>query len=134
LPVATGIKLADPELHVIVITGDGDGTAIGGNHFIHAVRRNINLTVILFNNNIYGMTGGQFSPLTPTDSKATTAPYGTLERAFDITELAKAAGATYVARGTAFHTKMLVDVIANGISHDGFTLAVKIRKVMLLIC
>ncbi len=122
LPVATGIKLADPDLNVIVITGDGDGTAIGGNHFIHAARRNINLTVILFNNNIYGMTGGQFSPLTPTDSKATTAPYGTLERAFDIAELAKAAGATYVARGTAFQSKMLVDVIAEGISHDGFSL------------
>jgi 2-oxoglutarate ferredoxin oxidoreductase subunit beta len=99
LPVATGIKLANPELNVIVITGDGDATAIGGNHFIHAARRNIDLTVILYNNNIYGMTGGQYSPLTPFNSKATTAPYGTVERPFDVAELAKAAGATFVARG-----------------------------------
>lgn len=122
LPVATGIKLSEPRLNVIVITGDGDGTAIGGNHFIHAARRNINLTVILFNNNIYGMTGGQYSPLTPTKNVATTAPYGTIERTFDIPELAKAAGATFVARGTAYHTQMLVDVIAQGIKHDGFSI------------
>lgn len=120
LPVATGIKLSEPALNVIVITGDGDSTAIGGNHFIHTSRRNINLTVVIFNNNIYGMTGGQYSPLTPPGSRATTAPYTTVERSFDIAELAKAAGATFVARGTAYHTQMLVDVIAQAISHDGF--------------
>lgn len=122
LTFATGIKLAKPELNVIVCTGDGDATAIGGNHFIHAARRNINLTVVLFNNNIYGMTGGQYSPLTPTHSKATTAPFGTIERSFDVCELAKSAGATFVARGTTYHTQALVDVIAQGIQHDGFSL------------
>lgn len=122
LPVATGIKLSDPELNVIVITGDGDCTAIGGNHFIHAARRNINVTVILYNNNIYGMTGGQYSPLTPVNSKASTAPFGTIERNFDLGELAKAAGATFVARSTAFHAQMLIDLIARGIAHNGFSL------------
>lgn len=122
LTFATGIKLAKPELNVIVCTGDGDATAIGGNHFIHAARRNINLTVVLFNNNIYGMTGGQYSPLTPANSKATTAPYGTIERSFDVCDLAKAAGATFVARGTTYHTQALIDVIAQGIQHDGFSL------------
>ena len=76
IPVATGVKLAEPKLNVIVLTGDGDATAIGGNHFIHAARRNIDLTVVVYNNSIYGMTGGQYSPMTPTGSKATTAPYG----------------------------------------------------------
>ncbi len=122
IPFATGVKLSEPKLNVIVCTGDGDATAIGGNHFIHAARRNINITVVLFNNNIYGMTGGQYSPLTPTHSKATTAPYGTIERSFDITELAKAAGATFVARATTYHTPVLVDVIAKAIAHDGFSL------------
>lgn len=122
LPVATGIKLSEPRLKVIVVTGDGDATAIGGNHFIHAARRNIDLTVVLYNNSIYGMTGGQYSPLTPVQHKATTAPYGTIERNFDIAELAKAAGATFVARATAFHTQLLVDIIAQGIQHEGFSL------------
>ena len=94
LPVATGVKLADPGLTVIVVTGDGDATAIGGNHLIHAARRNIDMTVVLYNNSIYGMTGGQYSPLTPTGSKATTAPYATIEQDFNVAELVKAAGAT----------------------------------------
>lgn len=128
LPVATGIKLAEPELNVIVVTGDGDCTAIGGNHFIHAARRNINLTVVLFNNSIYGMTGGQNSPLTPTGSRATTAPYGTLENTFDIPALAKGAGATFVARGTCYHTQMLIDLIAQAITHDGFALVESITQ------
>ena len=85
---ATGIKMAKPELTVIVITGDGDSSAIGGNHLIHAARRNIDLTVVVFNNNIYGMTGGQFSPTTPTGSFATTAPYGSIDRTFDLPTLA----------------------------------------------
>lgn len=122
LPVATGVKLADPSLKVIVVTGDGDATAIGGNHLIHAARRNIDMTVILYNNSIYGMTGGQYSPMTPKGSKATTAPYSTIEPAFDIAELVKAAGATFVARGTTFHAQILADLIAKGIEHKGFSL------------
>lgn len=121
LTFATGIKLANPELNVIVITGDGDSTAIGGNHFIHAARRNIDITTIIFNNSIYGMTGGQFSPLTPHSGKATTAPYGHIERPFDIANLAIAAGATYVARGTAFHATMMTDLIVKGIQNKGFS-------------
>ena len=122
LPVATGVKLADPGLTVIVVTGDGDATAIGGNHLIHAARRNIDMTVVLYNNSIYGMTGGQYSPLTPTGSKATTAPYATIEQDFNVAELVKAAGATFVARGTTFHAQILADLIAKGIEHKGFSL------------
>ena len=122
LAFATGIKMARPDLEVICIMGDGDASAIGGNHLIHAARRNIGITAIIFNNNIYGMTGGQYSPLTPQGSKATTAPYETIEPAFDITELAKAAGATFVARGTTFHAQILADLIAKGIQHKGFSL------------
>ena len=121
LPFATGIKLSEPKTNVLVVTGDGDASAIGGNHFIHACRRNIDLTIILFNNNTYGMTGGQYSPLTPTNSKATTAPYGTVDRPFDIAKLAQGAGATFIARATAFHTQLLVDVIAQGIQHKGLS-------------
>lgn len=122
LPVATGVKLADPSLNVIVVTGDGDATAIGGNHLIHAARRNIDMTVVLYNNSIYGMTGGQYSPMTPYGSKATTAPYATIEHDFDIAELSKAAGATFVARATTFHTQLMVDLIAKGIQHKGFSI------------
>lgn len=122
LPVATGVKLADPSLNVVVVTGDGDATAIGGNHLIHAARRNIDMTVVLYNNSIYGMTGGQYSPMTPYGSKATTAPYATIEHDFDIAELTKAAGATFVARATTFHTQLLVDLIAKGIQHKGFSI------------
>ena len=121
LPFATGIKMANPELNVIVITGDGDSTAIGGNHFIHSARRNIDITTVIFNNSIYGMTGGQYSPLSPQDSKATTAPYGVSERPFDIGNLAIAAGATYVARGTAFHAAQLSELIASAIQNKGFS-------------
>jgi len=101
---ATGIKMAKPELNVIVITGDGDAVAIGGNHFIHAARRNLDITIIVVNNNIYGMTGGQCSPTTPEGKFATTAPYGNLELNFDLCELAMCAGASFVARSTAYHT------------------------------
>ena len=118
---ATGIKLANPELHVIVITGDGDAAAIGGNHLIHACRRNIDLTVVVFNNNIYGMTGGQYSPTTPTGDFGTTAPYGNIDMAFDIPRLAEAAGATYTARGTAYHVPQTVKLIENGIKNKGFS-------------
>ncbi|MBQ2769857.1 MAG: 2-oxoacid:ferredoxin oxidoreductase subunit beta [Clostridia bacterium] len=119
---ATGIKLAKPELHVIVITGDGDCTAIGGNHLIHAARRNIDLTVVVFNNNIYGMTGGQYSPTTPTGDKAATAPYGNLDRAFDIAQLAAGAGASFTGKGTAYHVNETTNTIMRGIRHKGFAL------------
>ncbi len=122
LAFATGIKLARPELEVIVMTGDGDCAAIGGNHLIHAARRNINITTIVFNNNIYGMTGGQYSPTTPTDELGTTAPYGNIDRPFDIAALAGAAGATYTARGTAYHAKPLIKLVENGIKNKGFSL------------
>lgn len=122
LAFATGVKLARPELEVIVITGDGDCAAIGGNHLIHAARRNINITTIVFNNNIYGMTGGQYSPTTPTNEFGTTAPYGNIDKPFDIPQLAGAAGATYTARGTAYHAKQLTKLVENGIKNKGFSL------------
>jgi 2-oxoglutarate/2-oxoacid ferredoxin oxidoreductase subunit beta len=121
LAFATGIKMARPDFTVIVITGDGDGAAIGGNHLIHAARRNVDLTVILFNNQIYGMTGGQVSPLTSADNIAATAPYGHVERAFDLCRLVEAAGATYVARGVAAGPVELQRLIRDGISHKGFS-------------
>jgi 2-oxoglutarate ferredoxin oxidoreductase subunit beta len=121
LPFATGIKLAKPEMTVIVVTGDGDATAIGGNHLIHAARRNIDMTVVVFNNSTYGMTSGQYSPATPTGAFGTTAPYGNVERPFDICRLAEAAGATYVARGTAYHAKVLPNLIEKAITNKGFS-------------
>ena len=114
--------MARPDLNVVVITGDGDCTAIGGNHFIHGCRRNVDLNVVLFNNNIYGMTGGQASPMTPLGMKATTAPYGSVDRTFDVCALAAAAGATYVARSTAFHVTHLADMIAAGFDNKGFSI------------
>ncbi len=119
---ATGLKMAKPNLTVIVVTGDGDATAIGGNHLIHAARRNINLTVLLYNNHIYGMTGGQVSPTTPRGDFATTAPYGGLENTFDIAGLTIAAGASYVARSTVYHAKLLEKVIEQAIQKKGFSL------------
>jgi 2-oxoglutarate/2-oxoacid ferredoxin oxidoreductase subunit beta len=119
---ATGIKLFRPELTVIVMAGDGDTLAIGGNHFIHAARRDIDIKVILFNNQIYGMTGGQVSPTTPPGAKASTAPYGFNERAFDACNLAAAAGASYVARATSYHTQILTRVVKNALLHKGFSL------------
>ncbi len=94
LAFATGMKLARPELNVLVIMGDGDCAAIGGNHFIHAARRNIDVKALVINNQIYGMTGGQYSPTTPVDAMATTAPYGDAEPGFDLCGVARAAGAT----------------------------------------
>lgn len=122
LAFATGVKLANPELEVIVIAGDGDLSAIGGNHLIHAARRNIGLTTICFNNNIYGMTGGQYSPTTPTHDKGTTAPYGNIDKPFDITKLAIGAGATYAAKSTAYHVNQLDKFIESAIKHKGFSL------------
>lgn len=119
---ATGIKFANPKLKVIVLTGDGDCSAIGGNHLIHAARRNLGLTVICFNNNIYGMTGGQYSPTTPSGDLATTAPYGNVDRPFDIANLATGAGASFSARGDVFHVKETTEIIRKAILHDGFSL------------
>lgn len=119
---ATGLKLANPRLHVIVITGDGDAAAIGGNHLIHAARRNIDLTVVLMNNNIYGMTGGQVSPTTPFGGRGSTARYGNPEHPFDIPKLAIAAGATFVARTTAYHVLAMDKIFKHAIEHKGFSL------------
>jgi 2-oxoglutarate ferredoxin oxidoreductase subunit beta len=119
---ATGVKIVKPEMKVIVITGDGDATAIGGNHFIHGARRNIDMTVILINNNIYGMTGGQYSPTTPYGDKSTTTPYGNIDPTFDICDLAIGAGATFVARTTAFHAIEAQSFIKQAFEHKGFSL------------
>ena len=121
LAFATGLKLAKPKLHVIVVMGDGDATAIGGNHFIHACRRNIDITAIIYNNNIYGMTGGQYSPTTPHNAKATTAKHGNIEEPFDISKLAETAGATFVARSTTYHVRQLSSVIQSALEHKGFS-------------
>ncbi|MCD6249982.1 MAG: 2-oxoacid:ferredoxin oxidoreductase subunit beta [candidate division Zixibacteria bacterium] len=122
LAFATGVKFARPELKVIDITGDGDALAIGGNHFIHACRRNIDITAILINNNIYGMTGGQGSPTTPSGAFSTTTPYGNSEKHFDPCSLAKAAGASFVARTTVYHATQMDTIIQKAISHRGFSL------------
>jgi 2-oxoglutarate/2-oxoacid ferredoxin oxidoreductase subunit beta len=122
LTFATGVKLAKPKMKVIVITGDGDATAIGGNHFIHTARRNIDITVILVDNYNYGMTGGQYSPTTPEGKRATTAPYGNVEKPFDICELARGAGAPFIARGTCYKVTELTNLIAKGITKEAFSL------------
>ncbi|TET99571.1 MAG: 2-oxoacid:ferredoxin oxidoreductase subunit beta [Candidatus Stahlbacteria bacterium] len=121
IPFATGIKLMKPEFYVLAVMGDGDCAAIGGNHFIHAARRNIDITAIVYNNGIYGMTGGQVSPTTPYGAYASTAPYGQLEEPFDIVELALGAGATFVARSSIDEIPKLDRLIADGIKHKGFS-------------
>jgi 2-oxoglutarate ferredoxin oxidoreductase subunit beta len=119
LAFATGVKMARPDLHVVVFTGDGDLAAIGGNHFIHACRRNVDMTVVCMNNQIYGMTGGQGSPTTPPGAISSTTPYGATEPAFDLAELAVAAGANYVARWTSYHVKELTKAILTGMQTPG---------------
>ncbi|MCF8145283.1 MAG: 2-oxoacid:ferredoxin oxidoreductase subunit beta [Deltaproteobacteria bacterium] len=121
LAFATGVKLGRPDLTVIVPMGDGDALAIGGNHFIHAARRNIDLTAIIMNNRIYGMTGGQGSPMTPQGMRSTTSPRGIADPAFDIVELAKGAGASFVARTTTYHATELTRMIEKAIRHRGFS-------------
>ena len=118
---ATGVKMANSALNVVVFTGDGDLAAIGGNHFIHACRRNIDLTVVCMNNQIYGMTGGQGSPTTPKGRISTTTPYGSAESSFDLCELAIAAGANYVARWTSYHVKELEKAVKVGLETPGFS-------------
>lgn len=121
LAFATGVKVANPKLNVIAMGGDGDMTAIGGNHFIHACRRNINITCFVFNNHIYGMTGGQYSPTTPKGSRATTAPFGNSDNQFDIAQLAIGAGATFVARTTTYHAVPMEKLLKQALEHKGFS-------------
>lgn len=122
LPFSTGIKLANPDLHVITLMGDGDGTTIGGNHLIHAARRNVDLTAIIVNNLNYGMTGGQYSGTTPKHAFTKTSPYGHVEEGFDVCALVKAAGAPYVARGTVFDVVQLDKLVRDAMAHRGFSL------------
>jgi 2-oxoglutarate ferredoxin oxidoreductase subunit beta len=121
LTFATGVKMVKPEKRVIALSGDGDATAIGGNHFIHACRRNIDITVLVLNNYIYGMTGGQHSPTTPKGHTATTMPYGNIDPNFDIASLAIGAGASFVARGTAYHVPALDKILTEAIQHKGLS-------------
>jgi len=121
LAFATGVKMSRPEVNILVPMGDGDALAIGGNHFIHAARRNIDLTAIVMNNRIYGMTGGQYSPLSGYGIRATTAPYMNIDHDFDVVELAKSAGATFVARTTTYHVQQIADIIQQAILHKGFS-------------
>ncbi len=121
LAFATGVKLSRPELTVVVPMGDGDACAIGGNHFIHAARRNIDITAIIMNNSIYGMTGGQYSPLTGYDDFATTAPFGNIDPSFDVVKLATGAGASFVARTTTYHVTSTIKILEKAITHKGFS-------------
>lgn len=118
---ATGALLANPDLKVVVISGDGDLTAIGGNHLIHAARRDLPLTVICANNRIYGMTGGQAAPTTPPDSRTQTTPWGATEPAFDLCRLVEGAGATFIARRTVFQARNMIKTISKALLHDGFS-------------
>ena len=119
---ATGLKVANPKQDVLVVSGDGDATSIGGNPLIHAARKNIDLTVVCINNDIYGMTGGQISPTSPQGSFATTAPYGSTDKPFNIAEVAKAAGATYVAKYTTNQPIQVSNAIKAGLENKGFSL------------
>ncbi len=121
LAFATGVKFSKPELTLLVPMGDGDALAIGGNHFIHAARRNLDITAIVMNNRIYGMTGGQFSPLSGPGKKATTAPYTTIDNQFDVVKLSIAAGASFVARTTTYHVLEAIEYLKKAIQHKGFS-------------
>ena len=121
LAFATGVKMSRPDLNLIVPMGDGDALAIGGNHFIHTARRNIDMTAIVMNNRVYGMTGGQFSPMSGFGTLATTAPYMNIDHEFDVTDMAEAAGASFVARATTYHVAQMKDLFVQAISHKGFS-------------
>ncbi len=121
LTFATGLKLARPELEVVVVTGDGDGLSIGGNHLIHAARRNIDLTCVLFNNEIYGMTGGQLAPTTIPGAYTSTSPQGNHERPFDAAALVEAAGATFVARAQSYRSREFEELFLRSLDHRGFS-------------
>ncbi|NVM02182.1 MAG: 2-oxoacid:ferredoxin oxidoreductase subunit beta [Candidatus Helarchaeota archaeon] len=118
---ATGAKVFNKTLNVVVFTGDGDGAGIGGNHLIHAARRNIAMTVLLVNNSIYGMTGGQYAPTTPVGAYSSTSIYGNPEEPFDLCKLVEAAGATYVARWTTNYPRKLIKSIEEALSNNGFS-------------
>jgi 2-oxoglutarate ferredoxin oxidoreductase subunit beta len=120
IPFATGLKLGRPELNVTVFSGDGDLSGIGGNHLIHAARRNMDLLVVLVNNFIYGMTGGQNAPTTPQTARSSTMPYGNFERPFNLPHLAASCGASYVARWTCLHIRRLTDTFAEALQRKGF--------------
>jgi 2-oxoglutarate ferredoxin oxidoreductase subunit beta len=121
IPFATGVKLANPELKVVVISGDGDLFAIGGNHFIHAARRNVDIKVICANNFNYGMTGGQQGPTTPLNISTSTTPYGNIEHPFNLVHLAAGSGAVYVARWTTLHVRRLTESIKKALLKEGFS-------------
>lgn len=121
LPFALGVAVYKPGLRVTVISGDGDLAAIGGNHLIHAARRNVDLTVICINNFNYGMTGGQAGPTSPRGSKTSTAPEGVLDRPFNLPDLARAAGATTVSRWSILHVRQLREAILRGLQKPGFS-------------
>jgi len=121
LAFATGVKATRPELSVVVLMGDGDGATIGGNHLIHAARRNVDLTAVVVNNYNYGMTGGQVSATTPPGALSSTTQYGNPEQSFDLCRLVDAAGANYVARGTVYHVPQLDHLIKDGIQNKGFS-------------
>lgn len=121
LPFAEGLKLSRPDKKILVFTGDGDCVAIGGNHLLHAAARNIDLTVVMVNNNIYGMTGGQKSPTTPLEAKTKTSPYGCIDMPIDACSLVANLGASYVARWTTAHPVQLAKSIAEGMEHNGFS-------------
>jgi len=120
IPFATGLKLANPKLSVVVYSGDGDLFAIGGNHLIHAARRNLDLKVVCVNNLIYAMTGGQTAPTTPGSVITSTSPYGTFDPAFNLPALVEAAGAVYVARWTTFHVRQLARSMEEMMKKKGF--------------
>lgn len=122
LAFATGIKMAKPRMKVIVVMGDGDASAIGGNHFIHACRRNIDVHAIVFNNGIYGQTGGQVAPTTPVGKRSTTTLMGSIEPNFDLAELAIGAGAGFVARSTSYDFHDLKGILKKSLQHKGFSL------------
>lgn len=128
LAFATGLKLAKPQMNVLVVMGDGDALAIGGNHFIHAARRNIDLTAIVINNSTYALTGGQVSPTTPVGARTTTSWFGSIEPAFDVCRIAEAAGASFVARGTAYHVLELDKLITRAMQKKGFSVVEAISQ------
>jgi len=122
LPWATGIKLHNPDLKVVIFAGDGDAAAIGGNHLIQAARRNLDVTMIVVNNLNFAMTGGQVAPTTPQELKTTTTPYGNAEPRFDLCELAATAGATFVSRWTTTRSRQGVRALEKALQHRGFSL------------
>jgi len=121
IPFATGLKLANQDLKVVVFSGDGDLVSIGGNHLIHAAQRNMDITVFCVNNFNYAMTGGQYGPTTPISATASTAPYGSFQMPFNVPKLAESAGAVYVARWTTYHVRQLKKSMVDALNKKGFS-------------